>query len=174
MKLLTLIITTSVVVVIAFEYKLCESCIIRTAAIKGLGVLLVSRLYFHQHAACIFSHALKQLVLFMLPPFPSYLYIVSLCYILLLCSDLDLNISPVSQPFLSSDLLQLYDCFRSLNILTLCTNCKRQHLLLILHTQFLVNVYNGFKFRPSLLESVDIPVSPRFRRIFFVHCCFLM
>lgn len=170
MKLLTLIITTSVIVVIAFEYKLCESCIIRTAAIKGLGVLLVSKLYFHQHAACIFSHVLKQLVLFMLPPFPSNLYIVSLCYILLLCSDLDLNISPVSQPFLSSDLLQLYDWFRSLNILTLCT--KRQHL--ILHTQFLVNVYNGFKFRPSLLESVDIRVSPRFRRIFFVHCCFLM
>jgi hypothetical protein len=44
---------------IPFEYKLCGSHINRTDTIKDLGIILVTKHYFHPQVDYIFSQALK-------------------------------------------------------------------------------------------------------------------
>jgi hypothetical protein len=46
---------------IYFNYKLCNNPVARSHCVKGLGVLLDCKLYFHQHINYIFSQSLKML-----------------------------------------------------------------------------------------------------------------
>jgi hypothetical protein len=68
--------------------------------------------------------------------------------------------SPALQSFLSSNSLQLRECLEHLHFPNLCTT--KSHL----DTLFLVNVYNGYKFCPSLLETAGIHVLSRYFKDF--------
>jgi hypothetical protein len=46
---------------IYFNYKLCNNPVARSQCVKGFGVLLDCKLYFHQHINYIFSQSLKVL-----------------------------------------------------------------------------------------------------------------
>jgi hypothetical protein len=68
---------------ITFEYKLCGSRINRTDTFKGLGIILNSKLYFHQHVDYILSQTFKLLSLICAVTFSFHLYTAFSSYILL-------------------------------------------------------------------------------------------
>jgi hypothetical protein len=166
-----------------YDYKLCQSSIARTDCIKDLGVFIDSKLRFHNYVDYVFSQCIKLLGLVLTLTFSfsslDYLYVL---YFTSVRSELEYA-SVVWNPITTTDANKLeriqqkfsalcYNRFlrhvhcsyaNALEYLKLHTLRKRRYHLDAL---FLIQVYRGLKYCPSLLEAVGLRVPTGYLRDF--------
>ncbi|PNF18215.1 hypothetical protein B7P43_G17756 [Cryptotermes secundus] len=158
-----------------YDYKLCQSSIAQTDSVKDLGVFIDAKLYFHDQVNYIFSHYVKLLGLVHNITFNfSSLDCMFRLYTALVRSKLEYA-SVVWNSIMSTDANKLehiqqrfmalcFNCFypqvhynyslafEELKLHTLCTTRHRLDAL------FLIHIYFGLKFCPSVLEIVGLRV----------------
>jgi hypothetical protein len=171
-----------------FQYKLCHSSITRTDSIKDLGVFTDSKLHFHNHVDYIFSQCIKLLGLVRAITFPfSSIGSLYMLYCTLIRSKLEYA-SVVWNSVTTADANKLeriqqkfaalcynrflpqvhYTYSNALEHLKLHTlHERRDHL----NALFLIQVYLGSKFCPSVLETVGLRVPTRHLRDFPLFYC---
>jgi hypothetical protein len=161
--------------ILIFHYKLCHSYITRTDSIKDLGVFIDSKLHFHNHADYIFSQCIKLLGLVRAITFPfSSLGSLYILYFTLIRSKLEYA-SVVWNSVTTTDANKLERIQQKFAVLCYNRFLPRVHYTysnalehLKLHTLrkrryhpgvlFLIHVYLGSKFCPSVLETVGLRV----------------
>jgi hypothetical protein len=161
-----------------FDYKLCESLITRTECIRDLGVQIDSKLRFHNHVDYVFSQTIRLLGLIRSVTFSfSSLQSLLMLYCTLVRPKLEYasvtwnsisstdasKLERIQRKFVSLCHRRLfshlsYSYANVLNYLKFRTlSDRRWHL----DALFLLNVYNGSKFCPTLLETVGLRVPNR-------------
>jgi hypothetical protein len=170
-------------ITLIFHYKLYHSFISRT----DLGVFIDSELHFHNHVDYIFSQCIKFLGLVQTTTFPfSFLGSLYILYCTLIRSKLEYA-SVVWNSITTTDANKLeriqqkfaalcykrflprvhYTYSNALEHLKLHTLRKRRYHLDVL---FLIQVYLGSKFCPSVLETVGLRVPTLHLRDFPLFC----
>jgi hypothetical protein len=168
-----------------YDYKLCQSSITRTDSIKDLGVFTDSKLRFHNHVDYIFLQCIKLLGLVRTLTFSfSSLDCLYMLYFTLVRRKLEYA-SVVWNSITTTDANKLertqqkfaalcynrflphvhYSYANALEYLKLHNvRMSRYHL----DALFLIQVYRGLKYCPSLLEAVGLRVPTRYLRDFSV------
>jgi hypothetical protein len=171
-----------------YEYRLGNSPILRADSIKDFGVHIDSKLNFHQHAIILFSHTIKLLGLIRIIAFYfSTLDSLLMLYIAIIRSKLEYG-SIVWNSITNTDSNKLERIQRK--FAALCHNRSFQDVyyhynnildklnLQTLHVRrrhidalFLINVFRGTKFCPSVLQAVGLRAPTRMIRNVSTFSC---
>jgi hypothetical protein len=159
-----------------FDYKLCESLITWTECIKDLGVQIDSELHFHHHVDYIFSQAVRLLGLIrtVTSSFSSLQSLLMLYYTLvrpkleyasvvwnsITCCDAS-KLQRIQWKFASLCHHRFFSHlpYSYTNVLNYLKFHTLSDLRCHLDALFLLNVFSGSKFCPTLLETVSLRVS---------------
>ncbi|PNF19683.1 hypothetical protein B7P43_G05097 [Cryptotermes secundus] len=174
--------------VLKYQYRLGNFFILRTDSIKDLGVLIDSKLHFHQHVDILFSQTMKLLGLIRTITFSfSTLDSLLMLYTALIRSKLEYA-SVVWNSITNTDSSKLeriqrkfaalchnrffkdidYHYFSILDKLNLQTlDVRRRHI----DALFLINVFRGTTYCSSVLDAVGLRVPSRNIRNFSTFSC---